>query len=295
MPDVRLHWLQVPMRISNGTSHYQQWLQCWEPDGDWMREKEPDSIHDNVFGTPTFADMFLGWQRIFQPDRGCLIAGVRTEEAPSRRLGLTVYETWGGETWGRKGDETHFTWYPVYDWRIQDVWHYIAKNDIPYSQVYDRMWQYGVPPHKMRVSSLHHESALATLFMLQEVEPETWDKLSSRIAGVHSAGQLNWAAFKVKELPPMFRTWKDYRDHLLENLIVDPTQRERMRTQFYGYDRRFADDPAAFAELMRTQIKCLLVGDDHGTKLTVFEASHLGKSKNRGRISGRQVKDDAGA
>lgn len=290
MPDVRLHWLQVPMRISNGTSSYDQWLQCWEPGAVWMREKEPDSIHDNVYGTPTFADLFLAWQKRQWPEgMSSLIAGVRTEESPSRKLGLTVYETWGGETWGRKGDGQRFTWYPIYDWRLQDVWHYIAVNDLPYCEIYDRMWQYGVPVHKMRVSSHHHESALNTLFLLQEIEPDTWEIMAERVAGVHSAMQLQWSAFRVNELPPMFRSWREYRDHLLQNLIVDDGQREKLRRQFYGYDRRFAHDRRAFDDLMRTQIKCLLVGDDHGVKLTVFEASHLGKSRNSGKISGRKI------
>lgn len=286
---VNLHWLQMPIRISNANSPYVQWLQCWEEGATWMREKEPDSEHENIYGTQTFKDVFSAWQKVHHPGVPAgQIAGVRTEESPSRRMGLTTYETWRGQTWGSKVKNTeHFTWYPIYDWRLQDVWKFIHERGLAYCSLYDSLYQHGVPPRSMRLSSLHHEGAINTLFMLQELEPDTWDALSARMAGVNTAGQLNWAAFRVKELPPMFRSWEEYRDHLLENLVPDEEQREKMRKHFLSADRRYWHDEAVYRELLRTEIKVILCGDDHRTKLTVFEAGHMGKSKNSGKRSTR--------
>lgn len=290
LPDVKLWWFQMPMRISSAVSPYVQWLQCWENGATWMREKEPDAYAVNDLGTPTFKDLFAAWQRKYHSGESAgQIAGVRTEESPARRLGLTTYETRRGQTWGSRGSKTelHYTWYPIYDWRLPDVWKAIHEHGWPYNELYDTLYRYGVPPRKMRVSSLHHESALSTLFMLQEVEPETWDAMSARLVGVNAAGHLDWSGFKVTELPSMFRSWEEYRDHLLENLIVVPEEREALRDRFARTDRRYRHDPQAYSELLHCEIGLLLVGDTHGTKLTVFEASHLGKSRNRGRNSGR--------
>lgn len=288
IPDVNLHWMQMPIRISSAVATTDQWLYCWQEGAEWMREKEPDSIHVNDLGTETFKDVFGAWQQVNFPGvAAAQIAGVRTEESPSRLLGLTTYETWRGQTWGSRVHKKrdHFTWYPLYDWRMSDVWKAIHDHGWPYCSLYDIYYRYGVPARLMRVSSLHHEGAIRQMFMLQEVEPDTWDALCRRVDGAHTAGQLNWSAFKVTDLPPMFRDWEEYRDHLLENLIADPEQRERMRAKFAAADDKYRHDPRTFAELVKTEIQSLLVGDDHGHKLTVFVASHL--SKNRGAISGR--------
>ena len=31
--------------------------------------------------------------------------------------------------------------YPLYDWKVEDIWTYIAKFDKKYNKVYDRMYQ----------------------------------------------------------------------------------------------------------------------------------------------------------
>lgn len=289
-PEVRMHWLQVPFSIFNATSPWTPWLTVWEPGVTWMRDKEPDSIHENTYGTDRFAELFQAFLRHTAEAPACFIGGVRAEESPARTLGLTVYETFKGETWGKKHKARgYFDFYPLYDWRHSDVWHAIAEGDWDYATVYDAMYQMGVPTRMMRVSNLHHETALADLFLVQEIEPETWDRLSERLPGANAAGHLNWSAFKVQELPPMFRTWTEYRNFLMDKLTaeIDPEIRDKLVTTFARYDARYAHDPATFRKLIQTQIAAVLVGDYHGTKLTTFEAAHLGKSKNRGARSGR--------
>lgn len=100
---VKPYWLQCPIKIFNATSYREEWLKCWDPKAEmWMRDREPDSIHDNYFGTDRFAKMFEKFLDIAYPDEPvCYIAGVRCEESPARYMGLTSYETYKGETWGR--------------------------------------------------------------------------------------------------------------------------------------------------------------------------------------------------
>lgn len=288
-PEVAPYWLQVPFRIFNATSPFDPWLNAWGEGLKWMRPKEPDSIHENIYGTDRFSKMFSAWLDVTFPDEpACNIAGVRCEESPARTLGLTIYETYKGETWGKKSPrrKDQFDFYPLYDWRTSDVWKAIHDGRWSYNSLYDSYYQHGVPTTKMRVSNLHHVGALEDLLYVQIIEPDTWDALTERLAGINTTGQLDWHSFKVGDLPPMFSSWIEYRDYLLDHLVTDDV-REKMRDQFARADARYDHDPKVFQRLVQTQIACILINDYHGMKMTVFEAANIGKSKNRGVRSGR--------
>jgi predicted phosphoadenosine phosphosulfate sulfurtransferase len=127
------------------------------------------------------------------------------------------------------------------------------------------MHQYGVPHRAMRVSNYHHETAVSTLFWLQEIEPETWDRATRRIAGIATAGQLGKGDYFIDELPFMFRSWREYRDYLLEHLVTDPAQRHQFLRQIEMYDRILPYvDPD---DLAKVGVQAILVNDYHSTKL----------------------------
>lgn len=286
-PRVEPIWLQIPIKLFNATSVIEPWLYCWEDgkDDQWVREKEPIAIKENTFGTDRFAELFARYLAVTYPDQPVAhIAGVRAEESPARMNGLTSYETYKGITWGKAEDKTkhHYVFYPLYDWSYTDVWAAIHKNGWPYCRIYDYMYQYGVPIQKMRVSNVHHETAVHSLFFLQEIEGKTWEKITQRISGINTAGQLNTNFYCPKELPWMFKDWWEYRDHLLDNLILDEAIREKMRAEFKAHDDRYL--PEAQNDLVKTEIACILTNDYHGTKLSTFHASHGRLSKNRGKF-----------
>ena len=59
---------------------------------------------------------------------------------------------------------------------------------------------------------------------LQEFEPETYDRLIKRLKGVHTAAlYANEATiFNTHTRPPAYKTWKEYRDFLLETVPTQP-------------------------------------------------------------------------
>lgn len=282
-PRIEPAWMQIPFKIFNATSAIEPWLYCWEvgKDDEWIRPKETNSIKENVYGTDRFAELFEAISRVDYPGvMACRIAGVRTEESPGRMMGLTSCATYKGRTWGRKETTggVHYTMYPIYDWSYHDVWKSIHDNRWPYCRLYDYMYQYGIPVQQMRVSNVHHETAVKTLFFLQEIEGETWDKITARISGLNTASHLARGGFYIPPvLPYMFKTWKEYRDHLLENLITDPDIRQKMRRQIANDDARYIDEIQE--NLTKTQIAMILVNDYHGTKMDTWRASHGKYSK----------------
>lgn len=290
-PRVEARWLQVPIRLFNATSVTDSWLHCWEEGKTWMRDKEPDSIHENTFGTDRFGGMFIQTLKTWHPDEpAIIIGGVRTEESPGRLLGLTSSETYKGETWGRVNTRAldQFTFYPIYDWGFTDVWKAIHTNGWPYCPLYDQMYRYGIPVREMRVSNVHHETATRSLYFLQEFEAATWNKLTARLAGISTAGQLQDQFERPRELPWMFSDWKEYRDYLLENLITDPEAQASFRKQFGFTENRF--HVSLHESLWKAEVACILVNDYHGTKLRAWENRNGVLNKGLGYEPGRKNK-----
>lgn len=269
--DVDMDWLQIPIKLFNATSTESEWLMCWEEGKKWMRPREPDAITENIYGTDRFADLFGAYlKHHFPGEKAVMLSGVRCEESPARLVGLTSYETYKGETWGKKRDTVrgHYDMYPLYDWSYTDIWKAIHDNNWPYCKIYDYQYQHGVKTQDMRVSNLHHETAVATLYYLQEIEQDTWNKLTERMGGISTAGQMKSEAFQVKELPFMFHDWKEYRDFLLGKLITNPEHQGLFRKRFSEDDRdNEGIAPKHLDRMYRVHIGAMLANDYHMTKI----------------------------
>lgn len=274
-PDVNPMWMQVPIKLFNATSVHDHWLKCWDPAEEyrWMRTREDISYKENRYGTDRFAKMFtaiIGTE--FHTTKTCYISGVRTEESPTRFLALTDQLTYKWITWGKALNKTrqHFTFYPIYDWSYTDVWKFIHDNKYPYNKLYDYMWQYGIPVLSMRVSNVHHETAVHSLFFLQEVEPDTYEKLTQRIDGIDMAAKMGADDYFRYDLPYMFSDWKEYRDYLLEKLIVNQEWKDGFKRIFNTHEIIYG--PTDIAEKMyKTHVQSILTNDWEHIKLENWE------------------------
>jgi predicted phosphoadenosine phosphosulfate sulfurtransferase len=288
-PRVEPWWVQMPMRISNATSQDQKWLYCWEDgkESDWIRQREPYSITENVYGTMTFAEIFTRIMDYHHPsEKSCMIGGVRTEESPGRYYGLTTHATYKGRTWGKVNNKKgpHVSMYPIYDWSYRDVWKAIESNSWSYCKIYDLMYQHGVPAPKMRVSSIHHETAVRTLMFVHELEAETWARAQRRIQGVNAAKHMGAEFLIPKTLPSMFLNWKEYRDFLLERLITKESRRSCMRRQFASMDSKYSG--VTLEKWYKTGVLMVLTNDHFSSRALTFGAANLSSCKTRGVRSG---------
>ena len=173
-PEVDPLWFQIPFRLFNATSATDKWLDCWDPakEAEWMRPHHPLARTENPYGTDRFVDLFDEFiQAEFPGQPACNLAGVRASESPSRSVGLTNTATWKWATWGRQSRKykQQPTMYPLYDWADSDIWKAIHDNGWHYNPVYDAMYAHGLSPRLMRVSNVHHETAVQSLFYLQAV------------------------------------------------------------------------------------------------------------------------------
>lgn len=284
-PEVEPVWLQVPFHIKNATSRQDAYLHAWGPEDKdkWMRPQHPLAIHENLFGTDQFYRLFAAVMRYYYgTEPACSLSGMRAEEAPTRRLGITTSACYKWVTWGGwqnpSGKVPHFLFHPIYDWGWTDVWKAIHDGGWRYNALYDRMYQLGMPVRNMRVSSLQHEQAVKSLFVLQELEPDTYERLVARIEGIDMAGKFG-RDFFIHELPWMFDSWVEYRDYLMEKLIGTPEHRARLTKTFESIDRSTPPDLREYAA--QRQINSIVTNDWDGDRLNHFRAEQSFRDAQR--------------
>ena len=271
--DVLPMWYQIPFRLLNATSGTDMWLNVWGEGESWAREQDPISIKKNTFGTDRFRHLLEAIiKKTFPGQKVAAFRGVRTEESPGRFMALTLEPTYKWITWGATIDKKNeqFNFDPLYDWSYIDIWKAIWENKWDYNVHYNELFKYGTPIRNMRVSNYHHETAVHSLFMLQEIEPETYERATPRISGLDTAGKMGREDWFVPELPFMFIDWLEYRDYLLENLIVDTEVREKFRKYFIHLETDYSRSVGT--NMYRAHINSILCNDIDMTKLKNWES-----------------------
>lgn len=220
MPEVEPYWIQVPFRLWNANNG--SWFVPWEPGKEWMREQEPNSYKENIYGVDRFKDLF---PRIAVEHFGedCIyLGGVRVEESLTRRRGLSSGEVLPGITWGKKGEyKNAICLYPLFDWSYKDIWYYIFENRLDYCKIYNYLFS-KVPLSKARVSSLIHENSNESIPMLQEIDPIAYNAMYKRIPAIGTVNHILIDVFEtLSDHPSCFRDWPDYLYYLIDNIVVE--------------------------------------------------------------------------
>jgi predicted phosphoadenosine phosphosulfate sulfurtransferase len=277
-PRVEPMWFQMPMVITNNASSYERYSLCWNPNEkeNWIHPYNEMSIKENKYGTDRFHDLFEKIFKVeFKDQKSCYLAGVRTEEAPKRFVALTHALTYKWITWGKVLNKKldHYTFYPLYDWSYTDVWKYINENNIPYNKVYDSMYQHGVNVVDMRISNLHHETAIQVLLLVQEIEPATWNRVAKRIDGASSIKHIKKNSFTCpKELPYMFNDWEEYAYHLANNIIQDESNKKLFLNKLDSKKIIYTGDNIK-ESFWKVVINTILSSDWDFTKIANYEMS----------------------
>lgn len=219
-PWVEPYWIQSYFREWNASQG--KWFNVWGPGEKWAREKEPDSYGDLDFKVkedfPKVMSSALasccGYEAIS-------LGGVRIEESPNRRSGLTRGDVYKGITWGKCLPNGQLIFYPIWDWSYKDVWYYIFSNHFPYCKLYN-YYITQKPLNKCRVSSFIHENSIQGIKEMKEVSPKFYAALMKRVANVNTTVQSFDALWDyVGSLPPYFKDWDDYIQYLAIHLCGD--------------------------------------------------------------------------
>lgn len=274
-PNVDPLWLQMPMVISCNVSSFQRFNHCWRESDSakWVHPRHPLSVKVNKYGTDRFHDLFPAILATEYPgQKACLIGGVRCEESYSRSIGLTNGDVYKGVTWGKKflSGGVQAVFYPIYDWTFRDIWKSICDNNWTYNRLYDEFYRYGVPATAMRVSCLQHECSMKDLMMVQEIEPATWERLVKRLGGANTLKHLKGDSIRCpKDLPPMFKDWAEYAEHIIDNIIQNQKNKDIMRERVRKGSKIFIHEPIRHL-FFKNIITGVLLSDWEGVRYDSF-------------------------
>jgi len=286
-PNVIPYWYQVPIFMTNAASHQQLFLWAWGEGEKWIRKKHPLAIHSIDKKYPKRFYKFNLWvnQELRKKYSNIVnIIGLRAEESPDRRF--VMFGEDSELFWLRRKKEPHKA-YPIIDWKYKDIWKYIIEGNFKYNKIYDKMYMLGGNLRYFRVSNLVHEKAFRCLTDLQELEPETYNRLEERLQGVHTAaiyGKEN-LIYSIKNLPEQFKTWKEYKDFLLNSIHPD-----LKRLFEYQWSRfKDTDDTGACKYMVKRILLCDWEGNitwsrDYEFNYTKDQILHKNKLKREDQI-----------
>ncbi len=78
--------------------------------------------------------------------------------------------------------------------------------------------------------------------------------------------------FQIKELPPMFNDWIEYRNYLIDNLTVYEDHKEKFRKKFAKMDIDF-DDMLLKEDMYKRQCNTVLANDIDFTKIDTWTSN----------------------
>ena len=228
---VEPYWVQSYFREWNGSKG--DWFNVWGIGEKWVRPKEDIALKDIDFEVKeSFGNVLECVNHTLFGDDYIKLGGVRIEESPARRMGLTHGNVYKNISWGRK-EKRGLVFYPIWDWKCNDVWYYIFSKGLPYCKVYNYYFT-KYPLAKCRVSSFIHENSIQNIKDIKEICPEFYEKALARIENINTTVQSYSTLVQyAKSLPPYFENWTEYVEYLAEHIVYSQDKKEILLKKYH--------------------------------------------------------------
>lgn len=238
-----VYWCCLPITLPCTVSAYHMDWQCWGlRDKDrWIRpmydkpyvvnfDNHPfGDLFEEDMNYDEFWDMFAEW---YSQGKSCAnMIGIRTQESLNRFRALMNErkQTVCGKMWTKRNTEHTYNVYPIYDWKVDDVWTSTAMYDWDYNKLYDLFYKAGIPINSMRVASPFMSEAKSSLGLYRVINPHIWARLCARVQGanfvVTYGKQLDYKSIKL----PEGHTWKSFVKFLLDTLPKESAENFKIR------------------------------------------------------------------
>jgi len=218
-------WVSLPLNLRNAVSVYEPFWKCWDTEKKklWVRQPPKTAITDTKYFNffkegmefedfvPKFGEWFSRKKKT-----ACLV-GIRTDESLNRYRAIESGFT------TQISKHLHNV-YPIYDWKVDDIWIYHNKTKKPHNKIYDLMYSAGCPLVDQRICQPYGDDQKKGLWLFHILEPKTWEKLILRVNGVNTGalyikeqGNINGNNYITK---PEQHTWKSFSEHLINSMPV---------------------------------------------------------------------------
>lgn len=257
-PEIKPYWICLPLSLRNAVSQFEPKWVPWAPEQRdiWVRPMpdRPYVINEQTMPAEwdwfrrgmefeEFILYFADWFADSSPDgKTACVVGIRADESMNRYRTITNdkktrFEGKGWTTLVKGLRNPVYNCYPIYDWRVEDIWTYVGQTGCDYNHIYDHMYKTGRSVHDMRICQPYGDDQRKGLDMFHECEPETWFKVVQRVSGanfgaIYRGGSI-LGNIKV-ELPPG-HTWESYAKLLLKSM--PPYLREHYVSYFNTFFR----------------------------------------------------------
>lgn len=233
--------IALPMALRNAVSVLQpKWI-CWEEESKdlWVRPLPEDSIniHNNPFEWfkkgEEFEDFIVKFAQWYQKKYNGKVAcgiGIRTDESINRFRTIAFQEhkqKYKDFNWTTKikVNEKHidvYNFYPIYDWKVEDIWGAVSKFDLKFNYIYELMYKNGVSIFEQRLCQPYGDDQRNGLNQFKALEYETWSKVLNRVNGVNFGNIYckTTALGNIKSSKPGFMKWEEYAVFLLESIGI---------------------------------------------------------------------------
>ncbi|MDE5695795.1 MAG: DUF3440 domain-containing protein [Lachnospiraceae bacterium] len=264
------YWVAMPLSLRNAVSAIQpKWI-CWDnKDKDkWVREFPTDRkdvilcTEDNhpdgwewFFRGMEFEEFILWFAKWFNDKyKGNTAAGIgiRSDESLNRFRTIISEskESYKDYQWTTRAHCKStlldcWNFYPLYDWRTEDIWTAVAKLDLRLNQIYELMYKNGLSIHEQRLCQPYGDDQRKGLDQFKTLEPETWEKVLNRVEGVNFGNIYCRTSLlgNIKSEKPDNLSWEEYAVFLLESIgLYAPEVRDHYHTKIRTFMEWYKKD-----------------------------------------------------
>lgn len=236
-----IYWICLPISLRNAVSVIQpKWI-CWDKnDKDkWVRDmpkyeyviNEDNCPFDWFYKSMEFEDFIIYFAEWFNQKHGGITGAgiaIRSNESLNRFRTIIndkkiTYKNYRWTTKVRMGQEKWlnvYNFYPLYDWKTEDIWGAVSKLDLKFNYIYELMYKNGVSIHEQRLCQPYGDDQRSGLDQFKALEPETWEKVLNRVHGVNFGNIYARTSLlgDIKSEKPEHMTWQQYAVFLLETI-----------------------------------------------------------------------------
>lgn len=249
-----IYHVALPLNLRNAVSVYEPFWTCWDPErkDDWIRQPEEFSITDYDYFDffekgmefEEFVPEFGEW---YSEGRSCAcLVGIRTDESLNRfrTIASKKKTTKDGLQWTTKVSDNVFNIYPIYDWKTKDIWTFHGKfPHYSYNETYDFMHRAGLKLSQMRLCQPYGDDQRQGLWLFHLIEPNTWAKVVSRVAGANSGALYVQESGNIngynKITKPDGHTWESFARMMINSM--PPPTKEHYESKVFTFEKWWRD------------------------------------------------------
>ena len=246
--------IALPLYLRNAVSVLQpKWI-CWKPEDKelWVRDLPKDSInltnnflpfYNRVMEFEEFVPSFNKWYADTKGGMCAVGVGIRADESLNRFRTIAIPKNkvmFKNKPWTTQIYANTFNFYPLYDFKTQDVWGAVSLLDLKYNKIYELMYKNGLSIHEQRLCQPYGDDQRNGLDQFKALEADTWEKILNRVNGVNFGNIYcrSYALGNIKSFKPDFMTWEQYTVFLLESLGL---YNRDLMLHYYGKIKKFME------------------------------------------------------